>query len=409
MHTGYVIRSNQANESRVTLAVCVAVYAAFFGVMVVTALLPAIQQFYGATAQSGATLLTSSLFGIAVGYLCGGPMSDRYGRRIVLLTALAMYSLLALCSAVAATWTVLQWLRFAQSVAAGAAVIVAAPVFKDMFKDDVKRATRANILVLIAVATGSTTGVLAGALLHAWIDWRLGFVAVALLSAMAATLSFLSVPESLPESARSGAYAASTPRVLSGGSMLLAALVGGVANANSYVFVGAAPLLVINAWGLEPTTFALINLVPTITMVSVALAVRWRLPAVRIKVMAICGSASQTLAGLLLLFAWSAGQATVWTFYLAACLSYAGNAMLSSYSTSSALAKASGHSGAVGTFVGCLHVSCAALGTLVPGLGAGESGAHVPLALIGIGAASGVLCCWMWYADRPAWAGQTAA
>lgn len=336
-------------------------------------------------------------------------MSDRYGRRMVHLIALALYCLLALCSVVAATWAVLQWLRFFQSAAAGAAVIVVAPLFKDMFKDDVKRAIRANILVLIAVAAGSTTGVFAGAWFHEWIDWRLGFVAVAFLSAMAAVLSFLSVPESLSTSAGSEVVVPSISRIQSIGPILLAALIGGVANASSYIFVGAAPILVINTWGLEPTTFAVINLVPTITMVSVALTVRLHLPTLSVKVQAICGSASQTISGLLLLYAWSAGQPTIGTFYLAASFSYAGNALLTSYSTSSALAKASMFSGRVSAFVGCLHVLCAALGTLVPGLGTGESGIHVPFSLVCIGMSSAVLCCWMWCADQTELAKPTAA
>src|ERR1700750_1214780 len=61
--------------------------------------LPAIGQQLGVTAAQVQLTISSYLIGFAIGQILYGPVSDRYGRKTVLLAALALYGVGTICCA----------------------------------------------------------------------------------------------------------------------------------------------------------------------------------------------------------------------------------------------------------------------------------------------------------------------
>jgi MFS family permease len=372
---------------------CGAGFSAFFGVLVIAASLPSIQAYYGQVPGHGPRLLSSSLFGLAVGYLVGGLLCDRFGRRRVLLVSLAVSCVLATLSAFASTWTSLQLLRFGQSMAAGASVIVIGPTFRDIYKDNVRQAARANLATFAATALGSVLGVMVGAFLEARAGWHMSFYAIGAVSALSALMCFCWVWETgdLSNGARTpGARWLSFVPTEPG--MWQAALLGGVSIASTYVFVAAGPPLVISLWGYPPSTYGLIATIPTILMAVVALAVRRYAAQLNLRALSAAATVVQVLGALFLGYCYYAGRLDAVSFYLAACASYLGNAVLVAYSTSVALSKVSTRIGAASALIGCLHISLGAASTLLPTLGAGALGLQVPLAVLACGICAAGLC-----------------
>ena len=162
-------------------------------------------------------------------FLCApllGVLSDRFGRRPVLLASLAGAALDYLLMAYAPT---LAWLYAGRLIAGitGASVAVATAYVTDVTAEP-DRARRFGQLGAV-MGIGFIAGPLIGGLLGAW-HLRAPFVAAALLNALNLALVWRALPESRPPSARDGRTATilnpfASLRLLRGGPTL-AALVG---------------------------------------------------------------------------------------------------------------------------------------------------------------------------------------
>lgn len=95
--------------------------------------LPALTGDLGGSMTQAQLTLTALLLVFGCSQLVWGPLSDRYGRRPVLLWGLALYVLAALACAGAATFTWLIAARALQGAAMGAAVVCARAVVRDLY------------------------------------------------------------------------------------------------------------------------------------------------------------------------------------------------------------------------------------------------------------------------------------
>ena len=95
--------------------------------------LPTITQVFGAAMPQAQLTLSALLLAFGLSQLVWGPLSDRFGRRPVLLAGCAMYVLATAASAAAASMEQLIALRVLQGVAMGAGVMAARAVVRDLF------------------------------------------------------------------------------------------------------------------------------------------------------------------------------------------------------------------------------------------------------------------------------------
>ena len=77
--------------------------------------------------------ISSYLFGFAVGQIFYGPVSDRFGRRPILLAALVLYALATIGCALAQSIGALIGLRFLQAVGGAGAIVLARAVVRDIY------------------------------------------------------------------------------------------------------------------------------------------------------------------------------------------------------------------------------------------------------------------------------------
>ena len=85
--------------------------------------LPALTRSLGAPVAAGQLTLSALLLAFGSSQLIWGPLSDRFGRRPVLLTGLILYTLASVGSAWAASMELLIGWRIAQGAAMGAVVV----------------------------------------------------------------------------------------------------------------------------------------------------------------------------------------------------------------------------------------------------------------------------------------------
>jgi len=130
------------------------------------------------------TNLTLILFFVvyAVSMLVWGPLSDRYGRKAVLLVGLSCYTVAGVLCAVAGNVFQLMFFRVLQALGSGAAVATATAIVKDVYHGR----RREVILAVIQTMTVLSPAVapVIGALILRFTSWRGAFVAQAILGVL---------------------------------------------------------------------------------------------------------------------------------------------------------------------------------------------------------------------------------
>ena len=96
--------------------------------------LPAIREDLEATTAGTQLTLSAFLLGFAVGQFVYGPVSDRVGRRPVLLFGLALFTLASLACTVAPSIETLVAARFVQAIGASGPIVLGRAIVRDLYE-----------------------------------------------------------------------------------------------------------------------------------------------------------------------------------------------------------------------------------------------------------------------------------
>ncbi len=96
--------------------------------------LPSIQQHFGATTGQVQWTLSAYLLGFALGQVFYGPLSDRRGRKRVMLVGLTLYAVANFASALAPSLEVLIGARFVQGLGAAGPLVLARAIVRDLYE-----------------------------------------------------------------------------------------------------------------------------------------------------------------------------------------------------------------------------------------------------------------------------------
>jgi len=133
--------------------------------------IPALQAAFDIGIGEATRTLTVFLFGFSAGPIVFGPLSDRYGRKPVLLFGLALFALAAIACAYADSIGTLLAVRLVQGIAAGAAAALPAAIVRDVFSGHAALSRQSYVALVNAVAPLVAPLLGAGLLLIG--DWRL--------------------------------------------------------------------------------------------------------------------------------------------------------------------------------------------------------------------------------------------
>lgn len=223
--------------------------------------LPGLAASFGAAPEAAAATLSAFMAGFALAQLVHGPASDRFGRRPVLLLGLAVYAAAGLACALAPTLGALVAWRAVQGAGAGAGLVLARAVVRDLFPDPAR--ARAQFSYMNAVTqVAPVVAPLLGSLLLALVGgaWRpifavLAVSGAALLAAVWAGLGE-SAPTTDPAALRPARLLANYRRFLGTRECLGNALVAGCTFGCLFAYVSGSPLVFVAALGLAPAAYA---------------------------------------------------------------------------------------------------------------------------------------------------------
>lgn len=222
--------------------------------------LPAVSQELGAPMALTQLTLTVCIFGLALGQVFAGPISDARGRRVPLLIGGSLFVLLSLLCSVASSVGVLIGLRFVQGLAGAAGVVIALAVARDLYAG-ATLARAVAMLMTVNFLAPAVAPVLGGQLLR-FVSWRGIFVALALISGACLLAAALGLRETLPPERRRHAGGVRTAlhsfrTLLADGRFRSYALICGFSFAAAIVYISASPFVLQHVYGLSPQRFSL--------------------------------------------------------------------------------------------------------------------------------------------------------
>ncbi len=139
--------------------------------------------------------ISSYLFGFAVGQIFYGPISDRIGRKPVLLTALLLYGVASIGCAAAQSIHGLIAMRFLQALGGAGAIVLARAVVRDIYSG--ARASRELSVMGAITAFAPIVAPTIGGVLQVLFGWRAIFLMLVIFAAVAAVVAARLLPETL--------------------------------------------------------------------------------------------------------------------------------------------------------------------------------------------------------------------
>lgn len=208
------------------------------------------------TTESMVNLTLSSYFvTYAIGLLFWGPLSEKFGRKPILLIGIGAYMVASIACAMAGSIEHLISSRVLQAFAGSAITVVSTAIVKDMFEGREREKIMATIMSLVIIAP--MVAPVLGAFLLKVASWRMMFVTLAVFGAFASILA-MCYRETL-QSQYAGSLARSWTRlsvVMTNPRFVMLLCIFSIAPMALMAFLAAGSYIYINGFGLTEQEFS---------------------------------------------------------------------------------------------------------------------------------------------------------
>lgn len=309
-------------------------------------------------------VLTLYFLGIATGQLFYGPVSDRFGRRPVLLAGLCLFLAGTAVCGFAPSLPVLVVGRVAQAFGACAGLVLGRAIIRDVYDRDAS--ARGIAIVMMAMTLVPAVSPAIGAYVSEWFGWRAMFAlhAVFGVSVLAWTQRRLAetrseiIPLNLPEIGRSYRTLLGSPAVL------CFALCTAFTSASWFTFIASAPYLLSETLHQPPSTYGVMIVFPMAAYILGNAAAARFARRVGSNAMILLGVGVSLVSGLAMA-AWCVYPGlSVWTLFVPMAASSLGNGLSQPSAMASGLSVFPKIAGTASGFIGFLQMAASALGTL---------------------------------------------
>jgi len=353
------------------ILVCITLSGTFPLHVFVPALPLAASELRASSAGIGLTI-TLYVIGLSIGQLVYGPLSDRYGRRPVLLAGLSLFAVASLGAAFAPSLRSLEFARIAQAFGGCSGLVLGRAIARDSSGSTTLIRRLATLSIAMAVATAVAPVI--GAQFVEHFGWRAIFLALSVANVLVLVSVWLLVPETHTASRdlAPGRYARSYVRLLRSPVFLAHALGGASATTGIYAFLSASPFILETRLGLSAQAFGFAYFSLVVGLASGQTTAKRLAGKVSARAALIAASVIMGAASLSLFASWYFDTLTVTAVMAPMIVMFFATGLSSPFAISSALDVEPAVVGAAAGLYGCLQMGYGALCTAAVGLAPGN-------------------------------------
>jgi MFS transporter, DHA1 family, multidrug resistance protein len=310
-------------KSAMPQATVVFILALLMGIQPVTTdlylpALPAITEGFGASMAQAQYTLSSLLLAFGVSQLVWGPLSDRFGRKPILLIGLTMYSLAATGAAWADSIQLLITWRIWQGLSMGAVVMCGRALVRDLYNPIEGAQVMSKGLTGLGVLACLSPPM--GGFLADHISARAALLAMAVFGALSLALITIFFKESVQQKNRRALEPKSLVRnwwhILKNPAFLTYSALSSASFAVLFVFLALSSFVFIKLFGFSSAKYGLIMFGMSINYIAGTFLCRWMLRRWGMtKSVAVAGGIS-LFGGTLMGTLWLAGISSFWAILL---------------------------------------------------------------------------------------------
>jgi len=337
--------------------------------------------------------ISSYLVGFAAGQIIYGPLSDRLGRKPVLLVAIFIYGLGSVLCATTRSIDALIAARFVQALGGAGAIVLARAVVRDLYSG--VRAGRELSLMGSIQAFAPIAAPLIGGVLQTVFGWHASFILLVIVSIVSGTVTARLLPETLHKRTTeplSVATMSSLYRsVLAHRSFVAHLAIMTTTFVGLYAWVSGASIVIQGVYGLSPLAFGLTYAVGSLgymigTNIAVRIVMRLGLgPMIGI------GTAIMAAGGLLMASAVAFGLSSVTWLVGSMTIYLAGMGLAMPQTMAAALTPFPDRAGTASSLLGFSQQSCGAIAAAAIGAYLGQSAWPVAGTIAAMGVTAFVL------------------
>jgi len=327
--------------------------------------LPVLAAVFDAPPGAVQLVLTLFLSGIAAGQLVYGPVSDRYGRRPVLITGLALFLFGTVLCGFAWSLPALIIGRTLQALGGCAGMVLGRAIVRDIYERERAASALATIMMVTSLAPSLSPAI--GAYLAEWGGWRadfilLGIVGAAVLILTAAKLEETHAPAPINLVGMIGSFIV----LLRSPAFLGIAFATAFTSTSWFTFLAAAPYLLSELLHEPPSTYGLMILLPMAGYILGNAAVGRLSVLIGTTGLFIAGLGLSFASGVMLAF-WCLSVLSPWAMFVPMAISSIGNGMSQPPGIAAGLSIYPRTAGAASGLIGFMQMMIAAFGTLLIG------------------------------------------
>ena len=219
--------------------------------------LPEVARSLAVPVRAAQLTLTTYFVGLALGMFLWGPLSDRFGRKPVLVTGLSIMLIASVIGACVESIGALSAVRLVQGLAMTSGALIGRAIVRDLHAHEQAARLLARMAIVFSIVPIAAP--LAGALLTRAGGWPVIFAAMAVVAA-ALLVALIPLPETAPAERRSvqpGAIAATFAQIITSPGFLAPFSLILCAQAGILAWVSSSSFTLVRGLGVSVTDFSL--------------------------------------------------------------------------------------------------------------------------------------------------------
>lgn len=324
--------------------------------------LASLPAYFGTSAEAVKLTMTLNVLAYALCQLIYGPLSDRFGRRPILIAGMVAFTAAGAACALATTIEQLIAARILQGATGATQAVLVYAIIRDLFSGT----ERIQAMAIFGLVFGAAPAIapLLGGYIHVYLGWRANFLVLTAIAFTAVVLIY----RFLPESSRPDRHAISlreishsyfaliTNRTFVGYTILTGTSLGAI-----FAFLTAGPFIFINNFGVPTQAFGLYYMFMVICYMLGSLATNRAAKLVKTRLILRAGIGATLVGAVFVMWLVQSGLESPLTITIGMCFIFLGSGPVFAISPSKALDNTVNRVGYAAALIGCSELAVGGL------------------------------------------------